>query len=79
MIRAPSQGQRHDRSKSGSFGRRRGALNQEGVDRLLLGLRIAWCLIILYGEVWAFTGAVHGCKWPSDFRYEVGQSESVTG
>lgn len=73
MIRTPSAGHRHDRSKSGAFGRRRTGAGQQasGLDKLLTGLRLAWCLVILYGELWAFSGQVHSCKWPSDFRYEV--------
>lgn len=72
MIRTPSQSHRHDRNKSGAFGQRRGQ-QANGLDKLLNCLRMLWCFVILYGELWAFTGQIDSCKWPTDFRYEVRQ------
>lgn len=78
MIRTPSRVHRHDRSRSGAFGSQRGVSGQHvnGLDKLLIGLRLLWCLAILYGELWAFTAAVHSCKWPTDFRYELTRTGS---
>lgn len=52
-------------------GRTSFTLDFRSVDTFLLGLRVIWCCIILYGEVWTFSNAAKGCRWPSNFGYEV--------
>lgn len=42
------------------------------IDRFLLVLRLAWSLVVVYGEVVMFSSAVSRCKWPNKFGYDVG-------